>query len=285
MRPSPAFLALAFAASCALSPAACAAESYDGCTGTIAALPAVIATQGVWCLKGDLATTLASGDAIRVTANNVTIDCNRFKLGGLGAGPSTLAVGIRVLASNATVRQCHVRGFYRGIVVDDLVATSGHIVEDNRVEASRSIGILVYGDTSTIRRNLVIDTGGDSGGTGILAVGRASVLDNTVDGVSGDPAHDVFSIGIWLSQDDGTGGVIADNRVSGLVASADATETGIYVTSDDTIIRDNAVTTLGGAWSIGIRCNFPGSTAVGNVVTGPGTAVTGCYDGGNVSPP
>src|SRR4249920_3466180 len=71
-----------------------AAQSYDNCTGFITSLPAVITTQGTWCLKQDLATTVTSGSAITINTNNVTIDCNDFKLGGLGAGLATLANGI-----------------------------------------------------------------------------------------------------------------------------------------------------------------------------------------------
>ena len=38
---------------------------------------------------------LAGGAAITIATNNVTIDCNGFKLGGLSAGPSTFANGIQ----------------------------------------------------------------------------------------------------------------------------------------------------------------------------------------------
>ena len=71
--------------------AAHAAQSYDNCTGFITSVPAVISTQGTWCLKQDLATAIASGNAISVNANNVTLDCNDFKLGGLAAGAGTVA--------------------------------------------------------------------------------------------------------------------------------------------------------------------------------------------------
>src|SRR4249920_3646904 len=71
-----------------------AAESYDNCTGYIDALPAVIASQGTWCMRHDLTTSISSGNAISVLTNNVTIDCNDFKLGGLAAGAGTTAAGI-----------------------------------------------------------------------------------------------------------------------------------------------------------------------------------------------
>src|SRR5690242_4309124 len=101
---------LLFLAGALLVPAAAAAaESYDNCSNTISSLPAVIATQGTWCLKGDLSTAITSGTAITINTNNVTIDCNNFKLGGLAAGAGTSTYGI--FASNrlnATVRHCNV---------------------------------------------------------------------------------------------------------------------------------------------------------------------------------
>ena len=71
-----------------------AAESYDNCSGFVTSLPAVITTQGTWCLTADLATAMTSGVAITIATNNVTIDCNNFKLGGLSAGVDTTTIGI-----------------------------------------------------------------------------------------------------------------------------------------------------------------------------------------------
>src|SRR5688500_7900792 len=89
-------LALTFVAGLlALAPGASrAAESYDNCTGFIDSLPAVITKQGTWCMRKDLSTAIDTGNAITVATNNVTIDCNDFKIGGLAAGVDTLAHGI-----------------------------------------------------------------------------------------------------------------------------------------------------------------------------------------------
>src|SRR5690606_14995164 len=62
-----------------------AADDYDACAGFIDSVPATITSQGVWCLRKDLSTAIASGSAITIATNNVTIDCNGFKLGGLAA--------------------------------------------------------------------------------------------------------------------------------------------------------------------------------------------------------
>ena len=110
---------LAAAADLTCPIAAHAAESYDSCVGFIDSIPAVISTQGTWCLRRDLSTSMASGSAITVSANNVTIDCNDFKLGGLAAGNATTTKGINAMGRlNVAVRNCSVRGFLMGIAME-----------------------------------------------------------------------------------------------------------------------------------------------------------------------
>ena len=67
-RAIPALPVLAAIAAASGTPPAQAAESFDSCAGTIASLPAVISTQGVWCMQGDLSSASTSGNAITVTA-------------------------------------------------------------------------------------------------------------------------------------------------------------------------------------------------------------------------
>ena len=49
-------------------------------------LPYTISAQGVYCFTQHLGTNMTSGNAITINTNNVVIDLNGFKLGGLGAG-------------------------------------------------------------------------------------------------------------------------------------------------------------------------------------------------------
>src|SRR5690606_22871566 len=91
-----------------------AAEDYDSCTGYIDSVPVSIHEQGVWCLRKDLSTAITIGQAIYVGGNNITIDCNGYKLGGLGAGPATQATGIySYTVTNLSIRRCNIRGFMR----------------------------------------------------------------------------------------------------------------------------------------------------------------------------
>ena len=163
-----------------------AAESYDNCTGFVTSLPATLSTQGTWCLKKDLSTSITSGAAITIGNNNVILDCNDFKVGGLAAGVGTITLGIYAIERvNTTVRNCNLRGFQFGMF---LYGGRGQLIEDNRIEQSTVTGILVYGDGVTVRRNRVMDTGGrpDSQlSSGIDAsFGSVSVTDNRIDGVT-----------------------------------------------------------------------------------------------------
>ena len=264
----------------AVSPgSARAAQSYDNCTGTISSLPATITTQGVWCLKSNLSTNITGGAAISIDANNVTIDCNDFKIGGLAAGDASNAFGIFANnKQNATVRHCNVRGFYEGIRLD---GGAGHLVEDNRLDNNLFRGIYVHGDNNRVRRNAVYDTGGRSGFSvsyGIYAFGH--VIDNTVAGVFGANASSPW--GIVLG---GAGSVARDNRVSGLQVSGNGAARGIFVMTASTTVDDNQVTAPAGTSGNGIEGFGPTATACSNnVIAGFSTAIDNCLDnGGNAS--
>lgn len=207
------------------APEAQAAEGYANCNNFIDSLPATISTQGVWCLRKDLATNISSGQAIRIETNNVTIDCNDFKIGGLAAGTGTQAMGIYAAGrKNTTIRNCSVRGFYSGIY---LPSGTGHLVEDNLVDHSRSTGIHIGGEGSRAQRNRVFNTGGPfsylviggsrGGATGMQVAG--DVLDNIVTNVfSSSGASDIHTTGIMIV---GSGYDVRRNRVRGLMAAGE----------------------------------------------------------------
>lgn len=257
-----------------------AAEGYDNCTGTVASLPATITTQGVWCLKADLSTDIASGAAIRVETNNVTIECNGFRIGGLAAGAGTQAVGIHVPGRlNAVVRGCNVRGFAVGIFAQD---GGGHVVEDNRVEASPRIGIEVHGAGSAVRRNIVTDTGGAPSAAWIPGIGirvrhGADALDNTVSGV--DPGT-AGGEAVGIEGMTNGGGTIAGNRI-GRMNPADNSY-GVYDTGGSAVSR-NFITGAGNSPGGGIACPGNTTTVSDNIVRGFAVGVwAGCTAVGNV---
>lgn len=262
--------------------AARAAESYDACTGFITVLPATIASAGTWCFNKHLTTSAASGTAIKINVDNVTIDCNDWRLDGVGAGAGTLSTGIGATARlNATVRNCHVRGFYYGAYLTG----GGHLLEDNLFEGNTYQGIHVRGDGSVLRRNRVLDTGGSSATTtafGIVAFNSVDIIDNTVSGV--------------LASTGSAGGIqttsnldasITGNRIRGVAPGAGASSYGINNnTSDRLLMRGNELTGTGLANSYGLRCTNSHGRARDNVISGFATALSVCAnDGANVIVP
>jgi hypothetical protein len=267
-------LAVVFAA---LSAPPALAETVN-CTN-LTALPATITVQGVYCLKQDLAKSMTSGKAITIATNNVTIDLNGFKLGGLAGGPNTQADGIYAMnRMNITIRNGTVRGFSHNIRLSGTSATSssGHMIEGIRSEGARYIGISVQGSNSTVRNNLVFAVGDglSDHAYGIVAqLGSGlTVEENDVSGV----VEASQSYGIYTS--DAPGSVVLRNIVRGIVSS---NSIGIY---SGGIVRDNLISneTIG---EIGVA-GEEGSSAscIDNVVRNFQTAFSLCgYANGNRS--
>jgi parallel beta-helix repeat protein len=265
-----------FAAGAALAASvtpARAAESYDGCRYTITSLPAVLTSQGVWCLRGDLATTLDSGRAIEIDAPNVTLDCNGFKIGGLAGGPDTTATGIYAEnLLNATIRGCNVRGFRTGIF---LLYVDGALVEDNTLDGSLWQGIYLRGESGTVRRNRVVDTADTpnlGAASGIGVEGASDIIDNTVAGVSQS-----YATGIYLGY--GEGASVVGNRVRGVAGVNETTGISLYQ-SPGAFVRDNHVS---GPGDQGIRCSVGEAMLIRNAVSGFDTPLDAdCLTSGNV---
>ena len=263
-----------------------AARGYDNCTGFITSVPAVITTQGTWCLKQDLSTALTSGNAIAINTNNVTIDCNDFKLGGLAAGINTGVNGIYAKDRfNLTVRHCAIRGFFIGLFFDSTNGSSGgsHTVEDNRAEGNTLVGIEVHGDGSVIRRNLSSNSGGTpytASAYGIAAVNSVDILDNTVSDVTASAGADGFAYGIYTAAN--ANGRINGNGIRGLTADGVGKIYGILnTTSDAIVVRDNEVIGNTSPGSVGIYCETSSGSLKGNVITGFATGKMLCTNSGN----
>lgn len=231
----------------ALAPGARA--EVTNCT-QITSLPTTITTQGIYCLKSDLSTAIASGGAIIVATNNVILDCNHFKIGGLGAGPTTTATGvIAVNRNNVVVRNCNIRGFRHGVSFEN---GAGHVIEDNRFDGNTFMGIAIAGaDGSLIRRNHVVDTGGSLPGNAF-------------------PFGSAYGLGFQ----GGVGGVIEDNSVVNVFATdgSNGSAFGIVLFTTNAIVRRNSVISLLPAGTgLGPALQVAGSrgSAVDNVMINP----------------
>lgn len=258
-----------------------AAAETTNCTN-ITSVPAVITSQGVYCLKQHVSNNLASGAAITVSTNNVTIDCNEFKIGNLAAGPTTSAIGISADSrQNVTVRNCGVRGFRTGVQL----LNGLYRVENNDLDNNTQTSIFVSGDGSSIRLNEVVATGDSSidGLTdfyGIQASGDIDIIDNNITGViaTGGGNGNVYGI----RSEDMDAGLIRGNRVRNLVAAGNGSTRGIWnqngshnVVENNTVILNTALVSLRG--DAGIRCGdslLLNGASYGNIVLGTGLLST-----------
>src|SRR2546430_698698 len=133
-----------------------AAESYDSCVGDINTVPTVIATPGTWCLRQNVITNATNIRAVDIRTNNVTIDCNGFRLADAQAGPSTMSTGISANGSfsNITVRNCTIIGFNFGIFIPGNPPGAGHVIENNLLWFNRSAGIRLDGAARSEERRV-----------------------------------------------------------------------------------------------------------------------------------
>lgn len=246
----------------------------------ITSVPTTITTQGVYCLKQNLSTNLATGNAITVNVNNVTIDCNDYKLGNLAAGPSTQANGISANSRiNTIVRHCGIRGFRNGVSLIDGESR----VDDNRFDNNTQAAIVVTGSGSAIRRNEIVDTGGSTAGgqfvtKAIYASGGMDVIDNTVSGVASTNGSNGDVYGIYAEDMDA--GTIRGNRVRELAPDGSGFRRGIWVDSGNRVtVKSNSVVLNGGLLTLdaGIRCGdglILNGIAQDNAVLGTGVVST-----------
>ena len=276
--------ALALAAACLWAMPARAGQSYDNCTGTIDTLPAIISTQGTWCLKQNLTTSMNTGNAITIEGNNITIDCNDFKIGGLQAGLSTNANGIYAFERlNVTVRNCGIRGFRDAIWLNG-AATFGALIEDNRFDNNTTSAIKIYGGGHLIRANRIVDTGGRPAATQTNAItlqaDQSVVSDNVIVGITATAVGgDVVGIGAYGDAND-----ISRHFISGLVVDLTGDGLGIITgAATGSTITGNRVVSPVEMTSSAIGAGA-GNVCQNNLATGFTGAIGACHDaGGNVA--
>jgi hypothetical protein len=275
-------MTLRLLASCLLGLASlpAAAETFYTCDTVITSLPATLTTQGVYCLTGDLATSQTSGAAITIATNNVVLDCNGYRIGGLGGGAATDAHGVRAVdRSNVTVRECSIRGFRHGVSLEG--ASAGGVVERNRFDQNRVNSVFVSGSGHTVRGNVVNDTGGRPGSlaTGIRLAGQLhDVSDNTVSGVfpAGTDPDAGRAIGIGFNNADAS--VVRGNRISRLFRGGTGSAVGIDAFGSQISVEGNTLSQVNptaAASGMGIWGDAK-TVCRDNVVNGWTTAISDC---------
>ncbi len=238
MKAKTVFLSMAVAA--ALLTTSAKAASLGTCT-EIPFVPFTISVQGVYCLQGNKASPNQNVTMITINTNNVTIDLNGFKLGGLNAGLTTTATAIFAQdRKNITIRNGTIRGFQIGVWLDqDAGTSSGHLLENLLLEQNRFIGAQVEGSGNVIRNNRVENTGpGDPGteadGIFVQDASNSVIADNVVSGVS----EDDFAIGIRVLNS-----ALIEVRGNTILDTRDATtKDGIKINSStDVIVIGNRI--------------------------------------------
>jgi hypothetical protein len=265
----------------AVTPCAFAAESYDNCTGVITTLPTTISTQGTWCLKANLTTGITTGNAITVTTNNVTIDCNDYKIGGLPAGDATNAIGIAAVDKlNTTIRRCGIRGFQYGVRLSG-PNTSGTLIEDNRLDQNTFRAIEVEGGGHVVRQNRIVDTGGRPASTstvGIFVNGSESLISENL--ISGLTVTNPGGLLMGIAAMGGTS-EISRNMITGLVPNQGINRAITVGSSRASAVRGNTILSNPSISGSAVTANGANLCADNKIVGYSWAFVGGCTNGGN----
>jgi hypothetical protein len=187
----------------------------------ITSLPFTITAKGIYCLTGDLNTSITTGNALEIAANNVIVDLNGHKIAGQAAGAGTTATGIYAnQRQNITIRNGTIRGYFYGIWLDDVspyTASQGHLVEEVRLDRNLYVGIAAFGRGCLIRRNQVTATGGttafgaDAFAYAISASGNGQrIVDNDVMTVTKAGTGSGYGIALATAGDN----LVVNNRVT-----------------------------------------------------------------------
>ena len=224
------------------------------CTA-IQALPTVITTSGIYCLKGDLLTSMSSGIAIEIAANFVTLDLNGWRIGGGAAGTGTTAIGIHAINRRGiTIRNGSIKGFLTGISLDGTPSTNtSHTVEAIRADGNLETGIYLSATNSIVRDSQITNTGGSTAATGANKAGiyvnwgdAIAILNNDIDFVTGGSTT---AGGIWCNPPNA---MISNNRIAHVTSETAAI--GLFI-GTQSFARGNQISSLAGPYSAGIASN------------------------------
>src|SRR4051794_7591582 len=264
----------------------------------ISALPFTISSPGSYYLTGNLTAT-ADGNAITISADNVTIDLNGFTLAGGGTGTRT---GIKAPAAQKclNVRNGTVSGWPQGGVASSNV-TSG-LYENLRLTSnpngdglSAGAGALVRGCVASGSSNNASGISAGIGSTlsdctstgnyvGISVGDRSTLLNSTTSGnsLAGIITGNNCTISQCTAGSNGPNGISAGGgcTISGCTANAN-TGDGISAGSSSTVSGCTANANGGGGIHVGgSNAMISGCTASGNTGSGVAViskcAVTGC---------
>ena len=212
-----------------------------------------------------------------ISANNVTLDLNGWRLGGLAAPRTTQATGISAaFRKNITVRNGTIRGFRKAVSLSDnspYTTSQGHLVEEIRAEQNTYVGIETKGNGNIVRRCQIVDTGDPEGGVpsyGVFAFGPGTrVINNDVIGVTGRSNGVVAGVGISGAN----GAIVKQNRINEIATIGTGPTNGISIAlSNNVTIIENEINNSG---EYGIHFSASSGIYKDNVVNNATTAFSG----------
>ena len=202
----------------------------------IESLPYIINAPGSYYFTKNLQFTATSGDALRITSPNVTLDLNGFTLSSTAGvtgkgifvtgGLNNIVIKNGNIAGNSTVFPTAIGGFENGINAD---ASSGIpfgafrnlTVEAMQVSGCRNYGILVYYGTVTHC------TVGANGSDGLIA--SESIVTGCIAKFNGGSGIYGATITNSSAISNGRNGIVASSgSVTGCVARDNNTSAGAY---------------------------------------------------------
>jgi hypothetical protein len=143
----------------------------------ITSLPYTINTPGVYVLNQSLHYTSGSGNAITVTASNVTINLNGYGITNTSDQTKTQARGISSNnVENLTVENGEIFGFFDGIILNGpnsgVSFNVGHVLQGLRLAYCTSVGIILANASNCVIQNCQLSSIGTTGG-GVQVSGGA----------------------------------------------------------------------------------------------------------------
>jgi parallel beta-helix repeat protein len=228
-------------------------------------------------ITSDTTLTEDHNGQIVIIADDVTLDCDGYKVTGIGSG-----IGIDMNGrSGVTVRNCDVSGFAAGI---NLSLTDESLIEDNSVHDNVGgdfpCGIVVRNSPNNIVRNNVASRNGADGIHVISGVTPPDSDGNTIEGNTftgnGRTNSDRFGILVAWSNNNTVRDNIASKNPGGGISLHYADSNSVYrnVTDDNGVVEDGNGAGIG---LFGSNSNtVSDNEASGNALSGISVA-----DGGN----
>jgi Ca2+-binding RTX toxin-like protein len=188
--------------------------------------PTKIILPGVYTLSGNIVLPRTFvGSAIEIKSSDVTIDLNGFSIINQAALSTTTNIGISSTDhSNVTIKNGLISGFLYGVKLassDTLgLSTAGHNVNSLYVKNSSFRGIVVFGQDSIIKNNIVDNVFGTKVFSNAFAAGIETFGPRSV--ISGNSVREVHGsgygegLGISVSSN-GIGSVVERNTISDAV--------------------------------------------------------------------